>query len=87
MLEDDPFESFIRWMRPAWQRDALCLEHPEVEFFIERGDSCAPAKAVCARCLVRTECLEYALANSIQHGVWGGLSGRERRGIRRQIAA
>jgi WhiB family redox-sensing transcriptional regulator len=69
-----------------WQRDALCREHPEVEFFIERGASSAPAKALCQRCAVRDECLAYALEHGIRHGVWGGLSERERRRIKRERA-
>jgi WhiB family redox-sensing transcriptional regulator len=39
------------------------------------------ARRVCADCPVKTECLEYALANRIDHGVWGGTSERERRRI------
>jgi WhiB family redox-sensing transcriptional regulator len=73
-----------------WQRDALCREHPDVEFFIERGASSAPAKAICRCCAVRDECLAYALAQpSPFPGIWGGLSERERRRIKRerQLAA
>lgn len=70
-------------MRPAWQRDALCIEHPEVEFFPERGASNSAAKAVCGACLVRNDCLDDALARGEKHGIWGGLSGRERRQVRR----
>jgi len=73
---------------PALTRDALCLEvaSPAL-FFPERGDSTEPAKAVCARCLVRAECLAYALAEHIQHGIWGGTSERERRRLRSGRAA
>lgn len=39
-------------------------------------------KAVCASCLVREECLAYALAESITEGVWGGMTTRERRELR-----
>lgn len=83
-MELDPFESFLRQMRPAWQRDALCVEHPEVEWFPERGASTSAAKAVCAACLVRGECLDYALDLGEKNGIWGGLSGRERRAARRE---
>jgi WhiB family redox-sensing transcriptional regulator len=37
---------------------------------------------VCARCLVRAECLDYALADRELVGVWGGLSVRERARVR-----
>jgi WhiB family redox-sensing transcriptional regulator len=67
---------------PERQRDGLCLEHPEVEFFPERGQDSRPAKAVCAACLVRRECAAFALEHRIQHGIWGGTSERERRGLR-----
>jgi WhiB family redox-sensing transcriptional regulator len=69
-----------------WQRDALCREHPEVEFFPERGASTREAKALCARCLVRDDCLAFALEAGIKHGVWGGMSERERRRVRRERA-
>lgn len=81
LVEPDSFESYLRRLRPGWQRDALCIEHPEVEFFIERGASSEPAKAVCRGCLVRSECLAYALDEGIKQGIWGGLSERERRKV------
>jgi WhiB family redox-sensing transcriptional regulator len=70
--------------RERWQRDAACIGHPEVSFFPERGVSTRPARAVCARCLVRDDCLGYAMAHGIKHGIWGGLSERERRRLRRE---
>ncbi|HXW44538.1 MAG TPA: WhiB family transcriptional regulator [Streptosporangiaceae bacterium] len=42
----------------------------------------ARAKAVCAQCVVRTECLDYAMATHQVHGVWGGLGENERRKLR-----
>ena len=66
-----------------WQRDSLCAEPEYVAtsewWFPERGESADPAKAVCARCLVREECLDYALTEGIDVGIWGGTSARERR--------
>ncbi len=38
---------------------------------------------MCRGCVVREDCLEYALANGEKFGIWGGLSERERRRIRR----
>ncbi len=70
--------------RPAWHADAACREHPDVDFFPQRGESTRPAKDVCAGCLVRSECLESALRE--EHGVWGGSSAKERRRMRRQSA-
>jgi WhiB family redox-sensing transcriptional regulator len=73
---------------PPWMADALCAEpaYPTSMFFPERGEPTEPAKAVCARCLVRQECLAYALAAGIPLGIWGGTSGRERRALRRDAA-
>ena len=48
-------------------------------FYPERGESTGPARQVCARCPVCQPCLEYALSNRITHGIWGGLTERERR--------
>ena len=55
-------------------------------FFPERGASTREAKEVCRACVVRQECLEYALANGEKFGIWGGMSERERRRVRRQRA-
>jgi len=44
-----------------------------------RDEREARAKAVCASCAVREECLAYAVATNAQHGVWGGLGEQERR--------
>jgi WhiB family redox-sensing transcriptional regulator len=46
----------------------------------------ARAKAVCARCLVRQECLDYAMRTRQVHGVWGGMSEAERDGLRPDAA-
>ena len=42
------------------------------------------AKAICRACSVQSECLEFAIENSEKFGIWGGLSERERRRIKRQ---
>jgi WhiB family redox-sensing transcriptional regulator len=55
---------------------------PEL-FFPERGSSTREAKEVCRGCVVRVECLEFAIANSEKFGIWGGMSERERRRVRR----
>jgi hypothetical protein len=51
-------------------------------FFPERGESARPARQVCAGCPVRQPCLDYAITNRISHGIWGGLTERERRALR-----
>jgi WhiB family redox-sensing transcriptional regulator len=67
----------------AWQEDALCAQTDPEAFFPEKGGSTRDAKRICAQCTVRAECLEYALKNDERFGIWGGLSERERRRLRR----
>lgn len=70
----------------GWMDYALCVGLDPELFFTERGDNWTmeDAKAICRACTVREECLEYALVEGIKYGIWGGLSERERRPIRRQ---
>ncbi|MSS83846.1 WhiB family transcriptional regulator [Actinomycetaceae bacterium WB03_NA08] len=68
----------------AWQQLALCAQTDPEAFFPEKGGSSREAKSVCSQCEVRAECLEYALANDERFGIWGGLSERERRRLRRE---
>ena len=70
----------------GWQERALCAQTDPESFFPEKGGSTREAKKVCHTCEVRAECLDYALANDERFGIWGGLSERERRRIRRQRA-
>ena len=67
-----------------WRNQANCMGVDPDLFFPERGASTREAKEVCRGCVVQQECLEYALANSEKFGIWGGLSERERRRIRRR---
>lgn len=71
----------------AWQGRALCAQTDPEAFFPEKGGSPRDAKKVCLACEVRTKCLEYALAHDERFGIWGGMSERERRQIKRQRAA
>lgn len=68
----------------TWRAQANCLGVDPDLFFPERGASTREAKEVCRACPVREACLEYALAEGEKFGIWGGLSERERRRIRRQ---
>ncbi|MCK3770222.1 WhiB family transcriptional regulator [Microbacterium aerolatum] len=70
----------------AWQTDALCSQTDPEAFFPEKGGSTRDAKRICSSCDVRGECLEYALNNDERFGIWGGLSERERRKLKRQAA-
>jgi WhiB family redox-sensing transcriptional regulator len=68
----------------GWQERALCAETDPEAFFPEKGGSTREAKKICTGCEVRAECLEFALANDERFGIWGGLSERERRRLRRR---
>jgi WhiB family redox-sensing transcriptional regulator len=68
----------------AWQSDALCAQTDPEAFFPEKGGSTRDAKKICTGCEVRAQCLEYALANDERFGIWGGLSERERRKLRKR---
>ena len=67
-----------------WQERALCAQTDPEAFFPEKGGSTREAKRVCLSCEVRVECLEYALENDERFGIWGGLSERERRRLKKQ---
>ncbi|PYI68407.1 WhiB family transcriptional regulator [Arthrobacter livingstonensis] len=68
----------------GWQTDALCAQTDPEAFFPEKGGSTRDAKKVCGACNVKAQCLEYALANDERFGIWGGLSERERRRLRKR---
>jgi len=74
-VDDDPM---------AWQADSLCAQTDPEAFFPEKGGSTRDAKKICASCDVRAQCLEYALSNDERFGIWGGLSERERRKLRKR---
>lgn len=61
-----------------------CRQQPPDLFFPSDGVGVEIARRVCVDCPVKSECLEYAMVNHIDHGVWGGTSERERRRIARQ---
>lgn len=75
------------WPDPAasWRDDALCAQVDVGDlFFPEKGGSTQAAKLVCQLCDVRQQCLDFALDTDERHGIWGGLSDRERRVLRRR---
>ena len=72
---------------PDWQERALCAQTDPEAFFPEKGGSTRDAKKICTTCEVKAQCLEYALQNDERFGIWGGLSERERRRLRRARSA
>lgn len=65
-------------------RQAACRDKPTEFFYPPRGGNVSGPQAVCAGCPVREECLDYAIANGDHFGIWGGLSDKQRRKVRRQ---
>ncbi|MEO7803512.1 MAG: WhiB family transcriptional regulator [Actinomycetota bacterium] len=75
-----------------WRQRASCRTTIDPDVFFPVGstgpalDQIEAAKSICATCVVRTQCLEWALRTNQDNGVWGGLSEEERKSIRRQPA-
>jgi WhiB family redox-sensing transcriptional regulator len=70
-------------MDTSWMATGKCKEMAPSTFFPSDGVGVEVARKICADCPVKSPCLEYAMANHIDHGVWGGTSERERRRIAR----
>jgi WhiB family transcriptional regulator, redox-sensing transcriptional regulator len=68
-------------MHTTWMARGLCQYEPPSTFFPSDGVGVEHAKKICAECPVKEPCLEYALEQRIDHGVWGGTSERQRRRI------
>jgi WhiB family redox-sensing transcriptional regulator len=69
--------------RETWGEGAACRTADPDELFVE-GAAQNKAKVVCTGCPVRTECLAHALDHRIEHGIWGGMTERERRALLRR---
>lgn len=82
MSDRNPYETTVP-PRPKdeWVKEALCAQISDDSFFPEKGKNAVTAKSICAKCLVREECLEYALRNEERFGIWGGKTERERKMI------
>ena len=68
--------------RPTWMKRAHCRGVDRDLFFPEHGGNGTRARVICSSCLVRQQCLDYALANPEMAGMWGGTTERERQKIR-----
>lgn len=66
-----------------WGERGKCRTADPDDLFVE-GTAQNRAKALCGGCEVRTECLAYALDHRIEHGIWGGMTERERRALLRR---
>lgn len=70
-----------------WREDAICSSTDPEAFYPDKGNSSKDAKTICGLCPVQPDCLDYALSRDERFGVWGGLSERERRSLKRQRRA
>jgi WhiB family transcriptional regulator, redox-sensing transcriptional regulator len=77
--------------RSWWALAACQTASPELFFPVtETGPAqlqVARAKAICADCRVRLDCLDYAMSTHQVHGIWGGLSESERRSRRARLTS
>lgn len=65
-----------------WLERAECRDVDPELFFPPVGGEVGEAKAVCARCPVRDECLDWAIATPVTAGIFGGLTWQERKALR-----
>lgn len=67
----------------AWAKRGACVGHDPNVFFPTEGGSVDEAVTICSTCVVRAECLDYAVTTCVDAGVWGGTSARQRQRARR----
>jgi len=86
VLERSPAKAVKGPAVQKWRSVGLCRGSDTMVFYPpSEDDSLAEeAKTICAMCAVRKPCLEFALNTREKHGVWGGLTERERRRVLRQ---
>jgi len=77
--DDNPYATvYYEPIQLEWQNRGACRnEHPDI-FFVQPYESADEARTVCARCPVKQECGDYAIATNQRYGVWGGMTRRER---------
>jgi WhiB family transcriptional regulator, redox-sensing transcriptional regulator len=77
--------------KESWRDEANCIKAPLNIFFPEDETGSTSkrkidrAKTICENCSVQHKCLIYSLNENIDHGVWGGLSSRERKALKRNV--
>jgi WhiB family redox-sensing transcriptional regulator len=85
------FEAAAQLYQQEWHHGSACREaDPELFFPVGEGPAALAqaeeAKSYCRRCPVVTECLKHALNTPIPDGIWGGLTEKERRALKRRKA-
>ena len=82
--KEESLNNLLRLQELWWQVDASCKDEDPDLFFPNRGASTRKAKQISSSCPVQEYCLEYAIVNAEKFGIWGGLSERERRKLRKE---
>ena len=59
--------------------EALCAQSDPELWFEERTSLARDAISICSRCPVMEECRQFAIDNEIDHGIWGGMTAKQRR--------
>lgn len=77
---------YVAYFTETWRKLALCIDQPAGLFFPESSQPNLEGKRICQMCPVRLECLEYAVTNHEEFGIWGGTVGKERGKIRKLLA-
>lgn len=75
-------------MGESWKKLAACKDHPNPEIFFPEKGYCSngkDAKEICKSCVVRVECLDFALRNFERFGIWGGMNLKERQAYKRKL--
>ena len=89
--QSDPFAWLAELTRrPWWHSEAACRSHGPAAFIIGKGANAATmdrARAICSKCPVTVQCLDYALADPDTVGIWAGTTGRQRRQMRSELVA
>lgn len=73
--------------RDSWQAKGACRGHKKPDIWYPHkkspSDQTIEARNVCVRCEVRDQCLQYAMDNPNELGIWGGLTEQQRAGLRK----
>ncbi len=69
---------------PSWRSRAACKDVATEVFFPDVGEDYAVAAPVCGSCGVRERCLAFAFESKEEYGMWGGMTPKDRRSLRRR---
>jgi len=69
----------------TWAKRAACLERPNLDWFSRAERMKSACRAVCEGCVVRSECLSFAIEHD-ELGIWAGFDRQQRRRMKREVA-